>query len=157
MQNQTKENLGYIINGLTIALYFFMLFNVDVPPELAFLQYGGWILFTAGIALIILSFVALLGPHPKPVIEHGILSVVRNPMYLGSIFVYLAMAFFMPHWIMVTISVVNALIIYWFMFLEEQVNLEKFGDDYARYMQSVPRANLFTGFIRLTHNKRTEK
>jgi protein-S-isoprenylcysteine O-methyltransferase Ste14 len=157
MQNQIKENLGYIINGLTIALYFFMLFNVDVPPELAFLQYGGWIFFIAGIALIILSFVALLGPHPKPVIEHGILSVVRNPMYLGSIFVYLAMAFFMPHWIMIVLAVVNALIIYWDMVIEEQKNIEKFGDDYARYMQAVPRANIFAGFMRLIHNKRIER
>lgn len=155
MQNQTKENLGYIINGLTIALYFFMLFNVDVPPALAALQYGGCVFFIAGIVLVVLSFVALLGPHTKPVIDHGILAVVRNPMYLGSILIYLAMAFFMPHWLMVSLAVVNALILYWYMFIEEHKNIEKFGQEYASYMQAVPRANILAGFLRLINNKRT--
>ena len=152
MQNQTKENLGYIINGLTIALYFFLLFSVE-PPSLTVLQYGGWLFFISGMILVILSFVALLGPHPKPVIDHGILAVVRNPMYLGAILIYIAMAFFMPHWIMMILAVVNALIIYWFMVIEEEKNIEKFGEDYQRYMQSVPRANIFAGFVRLLRRR----
>jgi len=43
------------------------------------------------------------------------------------------------------------------MVLEEQENIKKFGDDYERYLQSVPRANFFAGFIRLLRSKRREK
>jgi protein-S-isoprenylcysteine O-methyltransferase Ste14 len=42
------------------------------------------------------------------------------------------------------------------MVIEEKKNIEKFGGEYARYMQSVPRANLFAGFFRLLVSKRRE-
>jgi len=32
---------------------------------------------------------------------------------------------------------------------EEQMSIEKFGDDYKRYMQKVLRMNLLLGIIRL--------
>jgi protein-S-isoprenylcysteine O-methyltransferase Ste14 len=75
-------------------------------------------------------------------------------MYLGAMFLFLAMAFFLPHWIMATLSVVNVMILYGFMLAEEKGNLEKFGDAYARYMQSVPRLNLLAGCIRLRGRRR---
>ena len=55
---------------------------------------------------------------------------------------------------MVVLSNLNLIIIYRFMLEGEQQNLEKFGEAYARYMEVVPRANLFTGFIRLLQSKR---
>ena len=42
------------------------------------------------------------------------------------------------------------------MVIEEKKNLKKFGDEYAHYMQSVPRANLFAGFLRLLVGKRRD-
>ena len=40
---------------------------------------------------------------------------------------------------------------------EEQMCIEKFGDDYKRYMQKVPRMNLLLGVIRLLRRKREDK
>lgn len=35
----------------------------------------------------------------------------------------------------------------------DQELIEKFGDDYRRYMQKVPRMNFFAGVIRLLRRK----
>ena len=69
----------------------------------------------------------LLVKHTEPVISSGVFGVVRNPMYFGSILLCLAMASFLPHWIMAALSAFNVIYIYWFMVLEEQENIKKFG------------------------------
>ena len=157
MQQKSKEVLGYIVNGLTIAVYFALLSVLEIPPALHVLQYVGWILLVTGIAFVILTTTALLGKHTEAVVSSGVFSVVRHPMYLGSISIFLSMACFLPHWLMAILSAFNVIYIYWFMVLEEQKNIEKFGDDYERYMQSVPRVNLLAGFIRLLRRRRREK
>jgi protein-S-isoprenylcysteine O-methyltransferase Ste14 len=153
MQHKSIEILGYIINVLTIAIYFVMLFFLEIPSAPFALQIVGWILFIAGIALILLTILTLRKKHTESVIWSGVFSVIRHPMYLGSILLFLAMPCFLPHWIMVILAVVNAIFIYWFMLNEEQKNIKKFGDEYERYLQSVPRANLLAGFIRLLRSK----
>ena len=153
MLHRLIEIIGLIINGLTIAIYFAMLFLLQVPPAPMVIQLVGWILLVVGIALIILSTVTLFRKRTDSVISSGVFSLIRHPMYLGSIFLFLAMPCFLPHWIMVILAVVNAIFIYWFMLNEEQKNIEKFGDEYERYMQSVPRANFFTGLIRSLRRK----
>jgi protein-S-isoprenylcysteine O-methyltransferase Ste14 len=157
MQQKSKEVIGYIVNGLTIVVYFALLSVLEIPPALDILQYVGWILLAVGIALVILAFAALLGKHTKAVIDRGILSVVRHPMYLGAMFIFLAMVFFLPHWIMAILSLVSIIYIYWFMVVEETRNIEKFGDDYESYMQLVPRVNLLAGFIKLLLRRRKVK
>ena len=153
LPQKSKEILGYIVNVSTIAIYFVMLSVLEIPHALQVLQFMGLILFAAGIIFIILTIATLVIKPADSVISSGVFSVVRHPMYLGAIFIFLSMACFLPHWIMVTLAVVNVIYIYWFMVVGEQKNIEKFGDDYKHYMQSVPRANLFVGFIRLLRSK----
>jgi len=156
MTKKTIELFGYIVNVFTIAIYFVLLFVLEIPPALKALQFVGWILLVAGITFIFLTFATLHRKQTGSVISSGVFSVVRHPMYLGAIYLFLSMIFFLPHWIMATLSMVSVIYIYWFMVIGEQENIEKFGDDYKRYMQSVPRANLFAGFIRLLRSKSKE-
>jgi len=39
---------------------------------------------------------------------------------------------------------------------EEQMSVEKFGDDYQLYMQEVPRMNFLLGIIRLLQRRRKQ-
>ena len=57
---------------------------------------------------------------------------------------------------MVILSFVNIIYIYWFIEAEEKRNIEKFGDNYERYVQSVPRVNLLADFLRLLPRRRRE-
>jgi protein-S-isoprenylcysteine O-methyltransferase Ste14 len=43
--------------------------------------------------------------------------------------------------------------LYLAMRVEEQSNIKRFGDDYMRYMNRVPRMNFLVGGIRLLRRK----
>jgi protein-S-isoprenylcysteine O-methyltransferase Ste14 len=74
-------------------------------------------------------------------------------MYLGAILIFLSWIFFLPHWIIVLISSVNAAIVYWFILQGERQNIAKFGNTYRRYMETVPRMNLLAGLLNFLQSK----
>ena len=104
MQSKTMEHIGYLVNGLTILVYFGLLFILDTHPALAFLRYLGLILFVVVHLLITLAIMAIRRDQTGTVINSGAFAVVRHPMYLGSIFLFISMSCFLPHWIMVVLS-----------------------------------------------------
>ncbi len=73
------------------------------------------------------------------VIHEGPFARVRHPLYLSAILFYLALLFFNP----TILSILIFLIIFGFYdFIaryEEKILTEKYGEDYRKYMKSVPR------------------
>jgi len=74
-------------------------------------------------------------PH---VITKGVFSIVRHPVYLAAILLYLGL-------IVLTLSLISAgiwimiIIFYWAISrFEEKLLLNKFGKEYEEYMQKVP-------------------
>lgn len=72
------------------------------------------------------------------VIRKGVFSLVRHPIYLSEITLYLGL-------LMISISLAAALILFIAIFFlhhisryEEQLLLERFGDEYKQYMREVP-------------------
>jgi protein-S-isoprenylcysteine O-methyltransferase Ste14 len=153
MKQKTKETLGLVVNGLSIALYFYLAATLDVPNVPFPIGYLAWLLFVFGLVLIVLSTATLITNREEGLIDWGIFGVVRHPMYLGAILLFLSWIFFLPHWIIVVISSVNTAIVYWFILLGEGKNITKFGDTYRRYMETVPRVNLLAGLIRRLQSK----
>lgn len=82
------------------------------------------------------------------VVASGIYGVVRHPMYLSFMLISLGMMGISQHWL----SVIAGMGLLWGSYddmkREERGNIEKFGDDYLRYMQEVPRMNLIAGALR---------
>jgi len=58
------------------------------------------------------------------------------------------------HWLRVFSGVVGSALFYRDVLREEQMSIEKFGDDYKRYMQKVPRMNLFLGVMHLVKRRK---
>ncbi len=72
------------------------------------------------------------------VIREGVFSIVRHPIYLSAILLYLALLFFSPS---IFASVVWFLIIVFYIYIskyEEKMLIEKFGVAYIDYMRKVP-------------------
>lgn len=87
-------------------------------------------------------------------VDSGIYAVVRHPMYLSFIFYVIALIFISQHWLSAIFGFPIIAFFYLCMRWEEQANTEKFGDDYNRYMQRVPRANFLLGIVRLARRRR---
>lgn len=86
--------------------------------------------------------------HTTQVVDRGIYSIVRHPQYLAGILMGLALALIAQHWIVSVFGVAAVVVYYASTFDEEKRVLEKFGEDYSRYAQRVPRLNCLLGIVR---------
>jgi len=155
MNKKYFEYSGYTIHILTFIAYFILLFIIDVPPSLKFLSNYGFIFFGLGLLFVLLSLASQRQKEQGKIIDTGVYGIVRNPMYLGGMMLFIAMALFLPNWIMIGLSVINQAIIYAFTVSEERVNIVIFGDSYREYMARVPRLNPIIGLIRVLKRERS--
>jgi protein-S-isoprenylcysteine O-methyltransferase Ste14 len=148
MKAEVKENLGYIVNGVSIAAFFFLGFVLDAPLHWPIFNTIAWILLGLGVLMILASTYQLIRNRGEGLITWGIYGVVRHPMYVGAMLAFLSWAFFIPHWLTVLLAIINIAIVYWYILGGDQRNIEIFGSEYEGYMQDVPRANFLAGFLR---------
>jgi len=88
------------------------------------------------------------------VVDRGIYAVIRHPMYLSFMLLVLALMLISQHWLSVIFGLPIVVFLYLAMRVEEQSNIERFGDDYIRYMDKVPRINFLVGIIRLVRRSK---
>jgi protein-S-isoprenylcysteine O-methyltransferase Ste14 len=114
--------------------------TLRVVAGLAALAFGLWALISARqkfkrIGTNVNPF------QPSLAIAHdGIYSRVRNPMYVGGVVALLGIILiFRLEWTLLLL-IAGSLVLHFGVVLREERYLErKFGDDYRRYKQSVPR------------------
>lgn len=87
-------------------------------------------------------------------VDTGIFSVIRHPQYTAGFILNLAMALVSQHWIIVVLGIAGMIIMYRDIILADRHEIEKFGEDYRRYMKKVPRMNLILGLIRLISRRK---
>jgi protein-S-isoprenylcysteine O-methyltransferase Ste14 len=130
------------------------------------LLYVGWMIGLAGLVFFLLGLYefkkkgeAAEGKNfllTTVLVDSGIYSVVRHPEYLGSMLLVLGSILISQHWLTLVLGVPLLIWFFAYVFPEADRDLvEKFGDNYKRYMQNVPSTNLLVGVIRLL--KRRER
>ncbi|HEY46793.1 MAG TPA: isoprenylcysteine carboxylmethyltransferase family protein [Anaerolineae bacterium] len=148
MKHKVLENLGLIVNGLSIAVFIFLGNLIEVSLRWPYFKYIGWILLGIGLFLIAVSTYTLISNRGKGLIDWGIYGIVRHPMYVGAMLAFLSWVFFLPHWLTLLIASINIVIVYLFILQGERRNLELFGSDYESYIENVPRVNFIAGFLK---------
>ena len=159
MKQWMKGGFLYYIAGALLVLVYSLLWFLDAPAGVQLLRYVGGAILVVGIILIILPrFVFRSKGKPEKekdwiettvVVDTGIYAVVRHPLYLGWLFMYVALILLSQHWLTVIIGIPGMVCVYLISRQEDQRLIEKFGDEYKDYMQKVPRMNLLVGIIRL--------
>lgn len=87
--------------------------------------------------------------HTTVVVDSGIYAVVRHPIYLSWYFYFFAFICISQHWLTLILAVPVFVLVYRDALSEEKSNLKKFGDAYKKYMNRVPRLNIFLGLARV--------
>ncbi|MFC1785470.1 methyltransferase family protein [Candidatus Neomarinimicrobiota bacterium] len=113
--------------------------SLDAIPNILRLIYGLPILLISGIFAKYGLGIVFGEVREKPeVIEKGVFKIVRHPIYLGSILLYLGL-------ILLTCSIASAIlwiiiIIFYFYIskYEEKLMIKEFGKKYTNYMERVP-------------------
>ena len=118
------------------------------------LEYVGWIFWMVGMVSVILFYYCIYYRKERVLVDSAIYAIVRHPMYLGwTLALFVATIFLYQHWLFVITGFSGIASVYLISREEESRNIEKFGDDYKRYMQKVPGMNLLLGIIRLLRRK----
>lgn len=72
------------------------------------------------------------------VIKTDVYAIIRHPMYFGSILTYLAFVIISASVIALVIFFVVVIFYYYLCRYEENLLIEKLGDEYKKYMTKVP-------------------
>lgn len=163
MKQWMKGGFLYYIAGALLVLAYSLLWFLDAPADIQLLRHVGGAILVIGIVLIFLPRIAFRSKG-KPekgkdwtettiIVDTGIYAVVRHPLYLGWLLMYVALILLSQHWLTVIIGIPGIACVYLISRQEDQSLIEKFGDDYKDYMNKVPRMNLLIGIIRLVQRR----
>ena len=151
MRRKTKDNIPMFIIGVA---FFLNIIAINMfPSNIEELVVAGYTIFGIGALLYILSVLTLRKKGVSNIVDGGIYGIIRHPMYLGAMIMFFSHIFLGQNWIVAIGTTVAIVCCYLIILSDEEQNLEKFGDDYKRYMQRVPRINFVLGTIRLLRNR----
>jgi protein-S-isoprenylcysteine O-methyltransferase Ste14 len=85
--------------------------------------------------------------HATVVVERGPFALVRHPQYLGYMLFAVTAAAISRHWVVLVLSAAAVFAFHAHSLREERDCLRRFGEAYARYMERVPRFNVFRGAL----------
>ncbi len=148
ISRRKRRRAVYAVSGiLGVILFEFPRFLIpllpqpEIIPNAPEIRWVGWALFVTGIAVMMASFTQLMAARKRgwPLQTTGVYGIVRHPMYLGDVLwaLGLSMAFnslyalaLTPLWLFLRYSIA---------LLEEEKLIEKYGEDYVKYMHKVRR------------------
>ena len=86
--------------------------------------------------------------HTTRVVDTGLYSIVRHPQYLTWTLWAIAGMLLFQHWAVIVLGIPILPLTYVDMIREERENVRKFGEEYERYIDRVPRMNFIWGVIK---------
>jgi len=151
---------------LTVAEIVLAFFLRRPGPEV--LKWAGWVcLWTSAIFgwLPIITFrrrggVAKGESYMKTtvLVDTGIYAIVRHPQGgTAWLLINLGVMLIAQHWTSVVLGLASMGLVYPDAFKADQSCSEKFGDEYERCMERVPRVNFVAGIIRLARRGKSSK
>ena len=149
----------YYLAGILLVvawlLFFLRFHDAAIQP----LFYAGWAVLAAGLGLIILPLLVLRAQgrpaegkdiaQTTTLVTGGIYAVVRHPLYLGWLLMYVAVMLFSQHWLVLILGTVGMASMVQISRQEDRRLVERFGSAYKEYVAAVPALNLLAGVLRL--------
>jgi protein-S-isoprenylcysteine O-methyltransferase Ste14 len=154
MRRRTKDNILMVTLGVA---FFLNIVTINLfPPIIEELVAVGYATLGIGAVFYVLSVFTLHKKGVSKIADSGIYGVVRHPMYLGAIFMFFSHFFLGQNWVVAVGTIVAIVCCYLIILSDEEQNIQKFGNDYRRYIEEVPRINLVLGVVRLLQRKNRE-
>jgi protein-S-isoprenylcysteine O-methyltransferase Ste14 len=153
MRRERRDKILIVILGV---VFFLNIITINLFPAISEeLVVVGYTIFGIGAFLYILSVFTLRGKGISNIVDSGIYGVVRHPLHLGAMTMFFSHIFLGQNWLVAIGTVVALVCCYLIILSDEEKSLEKFGEDYKRYMEKVPRTNFVVGIIRLLRRRKS--
>lgn len=144
---------------LVVQIILVFIFGIFNEAGFDLVMYAGWVIWAISVIFgffPILIFKRKGGVekgksyvHTKTLVVTGIYSIIRHPQYTAGILFSLALTLIAQNWLVLSFGVILIPLLYIDIVMADKHELEKFGDEYKRYMQRVPRTNFILGIIRI--------
>ena len=101
--------------------------------------YAGLFIYGIGIIVEILVLLAFATtPEDQPVTK-GVFNVSRNPGYFGEFLIYAGIGIACLSWVFLLVAMIAIMLEHQIVLGEERICINKYGDDYRKYMKRTPR------------------
>jgi protein-S-isoprenylcysteine O-methyltransferase Ste14 len=150
--HKSRWMIGEVIFGIPFLLSLVLQFFVPVIITQGLLRLAlfpvGIVFIITGLRIIVLArreFARFEQPTDpgfptNKVIQTGVFSISRNPLYLSAVLVFLGIAFMLNNlWAFITLMISIFLCLYVLILPEERYLAKKFGQEYQNYQASVHR------------------
>ena len=164
MKHWKKFILSYIWSSLLVAqIILVFVFGMNNKAGLQIIRFAGWIIWALSVIfgwlpIIILKRKGGVGKgksyvHTSVLVDSGLYAIVRHPQYTAGILFSLALILISQTWIIAGIGFVCIILMYIDILNADKYEIQKFGDEYKRYMKKVPGTNFLLGVIRILRQK----
>ena len=110
--------------------------------DIVWLEIIGFVLFIPAAILIASAIVAI---RHGDLVKTKMMSIVRHPMYLGTAIASFAFILIFQSILSIVLSIIAIVLLWMASKMEDDYNIERFGDSYREHMTLVPRWNVFKG------------
>ena len=164
MKRWKKYILSSVWSSLLIAqILLVFVFGMNNNAGFQVLRFVGWIVWALSVILGWLPIFILKRKggvekgrsyvHTSNLVNTGLYAIVRHPQYTAGILFSLALILVSQTWLIAAIGLVCMLLMYWDILNADKYEIQKFGDEYKRYMEKVPGTNILLGIVRILRNK----
>ena len=101
--------------------------------------YSGLLIYLFGIVFTIVAVLNFATSPKDKVITKGLYRFSRNPMYIGMLLMQIGLGIACSSWLYLLLTVVLIILLKAILSSEERYCLDRYGDDYRKYMNSTPR------------------
>ena len=162
LKDQHKRNLRNIffttIFTIAFLIQIVLMFIIENNSNNPCLVYLGWIIWGFSLYFAFIPFITFKKRgdiekgksylHTTKVVKDGPYAIIRHPQYLGGILFTISITLWNPVWFNFVLSITIILLIYQWTYTEDKKLIEKFGEDYKTYKETVPRLNPILGIIK---------
>jgi len=164
-----KEFVLSCIWGPLLVTQIILVFVFGIVNEAGFaaVRYVGWVIWSISVVLAFVPIFVLKRKggvrkgksfvHTTVLVDSGLYSAVRHPQYTAGILFSLALVLISQSWSIGALGAATIPLLYVDIVIADKHEVKKFGDQYKRYMEKVPRTNFILGIIRLLRHRKAAR
>ena len=92
--------------------------------------------------------------YTNKIVTEGPYAIIRHPQYLGGLLFTISITLWTQVLLSFVLTIIIIILTYQWTYTEDKNLINKFGDDYKRYKEKVPRLNPILGVIKYFYNKK---
>ena len=129
-----------VLNAIPLTMFISFVYAVFLPLQLdTTWLYSGLLIYLFGMVFTIVAVLNFAASPKGKVITKGLYGASRNPVYIGLLLMQIGLGIACSSWLYLLLTVLLIILLNAILSSEERYCLDRYGDDYRKYMNRTPR------------------